>query len=265
MTDTPETTETPIEHKSIDAAKVAVMADVRRLQQTAENKHGKYRYTPVDEIKDFIRPLLVKHGISFGIDERKVKIIEIPSRNGTTVSLKATFDVFISHPSSDIGCRSKQTVILPYVGAQTAGIARSYALKEWLKATFLISTGEDAGEADSLAPESYGTTKELDPYTQPKAKAKFIYDALASDIRTHTNLDTLDTWWNSQTISEKFRALPSDWKRTAFIEFAVQALSIAETAAAGSAFKKQYKGTFDRLSEDELLAIEDAVQSNKQQ
>lgn len=251
------------EHKTLVAAMNAVMNDVVRLQKTTENKHGRYQYVPIDDIKDAVRPLLVKHGLMLNVSEAApVEIKDVPSKNGTTTTMFASYNVKVSHFPTGEFCIDTITVIAPYVGAQSAGILRSYAVKEWAKATLLISTGEEI-DADETKPERYGTTKDIDPYQQPKAKARGIYDALAADIRTHTDMDQLENWWNSQTIAEKFRALPPDWKRMAFIEFASQSLCIAESDGARAAFRKSYDTTLTRLSEDELMAIDDRVQEAK--
>lgn len=254
-----------IEHKNLAAAMTAVMGDIVRLQKTTENKHGKYKYVPIDDVKDAIRPLLVAHGMALTVSEIEgVEIKEVPSRNGTTATMFASYIVTLKHGKSGEYEGDIITVVLPYVGAQTAGIARSYAVKEWAKATLLLSTGEEV-DGDNTEQERYGNTKEIDPYQQPKAKARAIYDALASDIRTHTQMDQLDNWWNSQTIAEKFRALPPDWKRAAFIEFAAHSLCIAESNAARAAFKKSYDTTLARLSDEELASIDDQVSQAQEQ
>ena len=251
-------------HKNLAAAMSAVMGDIVRLQKTAENRHGKYNYVPIDDVKDAIRPLLVAHGLALTVSETNpVEIKEVPSRNGTTATMFVSYDVRVFHGESDEMRADTITVVLPYVGAQTAGIARSYAVKEWAKATLLLSTGEEI-DGDNTQQERFGTTKEIDPYQQPKAKARAIYDALASDIRTHSQIDQLENWWNSQTIAEKFRALPPDWKRMAFIEFASHSLMIAEDDGARAAFKKSYQTTLARLSDDELASIDDRVQEAKE-
>jgi hypothetical protein len=257
----PETDE-PTAHKSLAAALVAVRKEVRRLEKTQENKHNKYKYVPIDDVKDFIRPILSQHGIDISVSESgDWSIHELPSRNGTTTTAMIKYTITLDHVDSELSPRAETiTVTLPYVGAQTAGIGRSYAIKEWAKGTLLLSTGEDVdADADAAGKERFGNTKELDPYQQPKAKARAIYDALASDIRTHTDMDQLENWWNSQTIAEKFRALPPDWKRMAFIEFASQSMCIAESDGARTAFRKTYDTTLARLSDDELLAIDDRV------
>lgn len=255
----------PTAYKSLAAALVAVRKEVRRLEKTQENKHNKYKYAPIDDVKDFIRPLLSKHNIDFGVSESgEWALSEMPSRNGTTTTAIIGFAIALEHVDSGNIRLEKITVTLPYVGAQTAGIARSYAVKEWGKATLLLSTGEDVdADADVAGKEKFGTTKELDPYQQPKAKARGIYDALAADIRTHTDMDQLENWWSSQTIAEKFRALPPDWKRMAFIDFASHSLCIAESDGAREAFKKTYDSTLARLSDDERMAIDDQVTEAK--
>lgn len=258
----------PVEHSSLSAAKIGIMAEIRRLLKSEENKHGRYMYVPIDEVKDFIRPLMVKHGVEFGVSEAgAIQLTEVPnSKGGTTTTAIISYSVTLTHAKTGEHRSEIITVVLPYTGAQTAGIARSYAVKEWAKATLQLSTGDDAAdEADNMRQDRYGKEREFDPDAVPKAQARGIYDALVQDMNTHTNLDKLEMWWLSATIAERRRALPQAWKRTIFVEYMAHGLGIAESDAARAGFKKSNAAALERLTDDELLTIDDKANTLRSQ
>lgn len=258
----------PIDHPGLSAAMIGVMGEIRRLIKSEENKHGRYMYVPIDEVKDFIRPLLVKHGIAFSVSEAgEVKLTEVPnSKGGTTTTAIISYSMKVTHAKSGEHSSEIITVVLPYTGAQTAGIARSYAVKEWAKATLQLSTGDDAADdADNMRQDRYGKEREFDPDAVPKAQARGIYDALVQDMNTHTNLDKLEMWWLSATIAERRRALPQAWKRTIFVEYMAHGLGIAESDAARAGFKKSNAAALERLTDDELLTIDDKASTLRSQ
>lgn len=258
----------PVEHAGLSAAMIGVMGEIRRLIKSEENKHGRYMYVPIDEVKDFIRPLLVKHGIAFSVSEAgNVQLTEVPnSKGGTTTTAIIPYSMKVTHAKSGEHSSEIITVVLPYTGAQTAGIARSYAVKEWAKATLQLSTGDDAAdEADNMRQDRYGKEREFDPDAVPKAQARGIYDALVQDMNTFTSLDKLEMWWLSATIAERRRALPQSWKRTIFVEYMAHGIGIAESDAARAGFKKANAAALERLTDDELLTIDDKANTLKEQ
>lgn len=256
-----------VEHAGLSAAKIGVMSEMKRLVKSTENKHGRYMYVPIDEVKDFIRPLLVRHGIAFSVSEAgKLELTEVPnSKGGTTTTAVIPYSMTITHAKSGEHSSETITVVLPYTGAQTAGIARSYAVKEWAKATLQLSTGDDAAdEADNMKQANYGKEREFDPDAVPKAHARGIYDGLVQDMSTYTSLDKLELWWLSATISERRRALPASWKRTLFVEYVGHGMGIAESDAARAGFKKSNTAALERLTDDELLSIEDKANTQRE-
>lgn len=257
----------PAEHLGLSAAKIGIMAEIRRLVKSEENKHGRYMYVPIDEVKDFIRPLMVKHGVEFGVSEvGGIDLKEVPnSKGGTTTTAIIPYSVTLTHAKSGEHKSEIITVILPYTGAQTAGIARSYAIKEWAKATLQLSTGDEpADEADNMRQDKYGKEREFDPDAVPKVHARSIYDGLVQDMNTHTQLDKLEMWWLSATIAERRRALPQSWKRTIFVEYIAHGLGIAESDAARAGFKKSNAAALERLTDDELLTIDDKANTMRE-
>jgi hypothetical protein len=138
----------------------AVLADIHRLKKDDKNQHGGYAYVSVDDVKDHVRPLLAKNGLHFSITEVAYELVGVAGKTGTTSSAKIAYEIRLRHVSGEELPPECITIVLPYTGAQTAGAARSYAVKEWMKSTLLVSTGEKdvivgGADADAYAQQDY--------------------------------------------------------------------------------------------------------------
>ena len=85
-----------------------------------------------------------------------------------------------------------RSVFLPYVGSQTAGIASTFAWKEWMKNEFKISTGEpdpegQMGDADARAGEKLSMP-------ESEEVAAHLSDSLEKLIKTKPEKDKLEAW-----------------------------------------------------------------------
>jgi len=148
------------ETSKVNEAIRAVLADIHRLKKDDKNQHGGYSYVSVDDVKDHVRPLLAKNSLHFSITEVSYELVGVAGKSGTTSSAKIAYEVRLRHVSGEEMPPEFITIVLPYTGAQTAGAARSYAVKEWMKSTLLVSTGEkDAivggADADAYAQQDY--------------------------------------------------------------------------------------------------------------
>ncbi len=153
----------------------AVMSELQRVAKGDENKHGGYKYASVDDMKDGLRPLLAKHGLEVRITESGWSIEQLTTKSGTQVAARFVFDITLRHISGAQDEPERTTVLLPHTGAQTTGAAKSYALKEWLKGRFLVSTGEQ-DEADSSAPQDYTAAEQ--PKTIDAAQFRELRDLI---------------------------------------------------------------------------------------
>lgn len=187
---------------NIATSVAGVMAEVRRLKKADNNAFAKYRYTSVDDFKDAMRPLMSKHGLSICTDELSCDLFDRTDDKGkVSAHAKFTFGIWLEHISGVEGKPERLTVMLPYVGAQTSGAARSYAVKEWLKSRFLASSG-DSEDADQ-----HDVSEEM-----TKAEARALYAELQEGLRLATlqSVDAMAEW------AEKRRAsidvMPKDWR-----------------------------------------------------
>ena len=196
----------------------AVLSKIKRLEKSAENKFAKYDYVPVDDVKDHIRPLLAEAGLVLSVNERSFEFIELKGQKGTTTCAQIKYEItLLSDGGPDDYIEDHITVVLPYTGAQTTGAARSYAVKEWAKATLLVSTGETAADADAHPTEQYGgnsATQSTATPMKPKmsaAQAGETTKRLISQINTCTTSDELDAETKAAGFKRDLNDLSRDW------------------------------------------------------
>lgn len=171
-------------------AVAAVMKDVKRIAKDDKNQHGGYKYTSIDDIKDSLRPMLAKHGLEVRTTEVEYALETLKTKSGDSVSARITFELKLRHESGAEDEPERTTVTLPHTGAQTTGAAKSYAIKEWLKGRFLVSTGETDADADSHAPEDYNGAGRVQTKA-PSPTTSMAADSLADHyIKAITSAET---------------------------------------------------------------------------
>jgi ERF superfamily len=195
-----------LEGSKLNAAISAVMGKIRRLEKADENVFAKYKFTSIDDFKDMIRPLLSEHGLSLRMDESAFDVEgkTVNEKGRETMAVRVQFALTIYHDSGESSGADHITVRLPFVGPQTTGIARSYAMKEWIKTRFLASSGDiDDGDADRAEQQTY----------LPKKDAKPLFEALQKELREYaaTNDPKALLGWASQHRSNLMN-LPPDWR-----------------------------------------------------
>lgn len=163
---------TLIDKTPLHKAVAAVMAEVHSLKKDEKNNHGSYNYVSVDSFKNLVRPLMAKHGLSMIMSETAFELVPIQNKNGVTMNAKITYAFQIRHESGAEDDPEHATIVLPLTGAQTAGAAKSYAIKEYLKGRFLVSTGdkdliEGGADADAYKPQDY-TAPKVTPHDEPQ-------------------------------------------------------------------------------------------------
>lgn len=195
---------------NLATAVCAVMSEVKRLEKADKNEFAKYMFTSVDDFKDAIRPLMAKHGLSVHVDEKSFKIQELDTADKTGKVKKSNiakykYAMTLYHKSGENSKPERATVALPFVGAQTSGIAKSYAIKEWFKSRFLASAGDQQEEADLMDNTNEGRLT--------KAESRRLEEALRAEmngiveLRDHVKLRD---WWQENYY--RIQTLPKDWE-----------------------------------------------------
>lgn len=219
-------------------AKCSVMAQVRRLKKDHENLFAKFKYTSVDDFKDHLRPLLAEHGLSIHMHQCKCELTLISTEKKKDAPyLTFDFECTIQHKSGQQAEPETITVILPFVGAQTTGQARSYALKEYMKTEFMASSGDsdDADQSEELTELS-------------KQAARPLHGVLTQELREAVLIgpDAMLEWATSRKPS--LDVMPKDWRTMLQVEYkeglATRGMSVDEpsdkTISANESLDKEY-------------------------
>lgn len=193
-----------------------VKLEIKRLEKAGFNNFDKYKFTSADDFKDHLRPLMAKHGLDVSVDEISFEMLDIMnSKKELKASCKITYAFTLGHTSGETSSPERATIILPYTGAQTAGISKSYIIKEWLKSRFLASSGDVDEEADMRRQDNHLTTLS-------KKDARPLFDALTKELRdtsgNNNPADLID--WASDN-RDLLAQLPVDWKDELRREYAV--------------------------------------------
>jgi hypothetical protein len=198
----------PIE---LNKAVAAVMAEIHRLKKTDENKHGQYKYVSVDDFKDLVRPLMAANGLSLSMTETDYSLETLQGRNGATVNARITYEFRLRHVSGESDEPERATIMLPHTGAQTAGAAKSYVIKEYLKGRFLVSTGdrdmiEGGADADAFKPQEYtgAPKKNITPHEDhhqssgpqllTREEARKLYKTLQAELVNLGSVREVSQW-----------------------------------------------------------------------
>lgn len=223
------------------AAKCAVMAALERLAKEHKNKFAHYDFTSVDDFKDAARPLMASNGLAVNTTQVCFDFVEMEDDKGKKRQVaRYDFQMTLCHVSGEKDAPEIMTVCLPYTGAQTSGAARSYAIKEWIKSTFLSSAGDMQEEADLLEQSREGLRLS-------KADARPMFQELEKGLReaaSGRDHDALAKWWHDN--KERIDSLPKDWFLNLKSEY-------------GDRWKElKAQADLDRMSEEELdrLALE---------
>jgi len=197
-------TRTPDKPAGLCAAVSAVMAEIRRLGKEHDNKFANYRYASSDDYRDHIRPLLAKNGLTVCSDELEFETSEtLNAKQQKVMQARVQFAFWLKHSSGETEDPERMTVMLPFVGAQTTGQAKSYAQKFWLQGKFLMTSGDPLDDADSTASDGYSKTL-------PKAKGRAVYERLSGELRMLATKKAFDTWY--ATNKSDIDTLPEDWQ-----------------------------------------------------
>ncbi|RWR28810.1 hypothetical protein D2T31_11900 [Sinirhodobacter populi] len=124
------------------SAIASAMGEVKRLSKDNRNTEQKYEFASVDDFLAMTGPICAKHGLVPMMDEEGADIIEKPGKYGPTFWVKYTFAITLYHKSGDAMPTVHRSVEVIRSGAQAAGSAQSYVLKQYLRGLFQIPTGD---------------------------------------------------------------------------------------------------------------------------
>lgn len=135
----------------IAAAIVKVMKAVNgQLDKNGFNKHGQYKYATVDDFYDFMRARCADAGLAFIADELEREVIVISE--GKAPRLRLLYAITIVHESGESYSGIERETMVVADGPQAYGSGQSFVLKYFLRALFMVPTGEPDADAEAAEP-----------------------------------------------------------------------------------------------------------------
>jgi hypothetical protein len=143
----------------IAGAVVKVMRSLGTLGKEKENKFDHYEYASIDDFIGHVRGHMADAGL-FVIPQEaeKPELQEVTKKDGKPMVVwNSRFALTLVHESGAVAGPIYKTVMVQANGAQAAGSAQSYALKQTFRGLFLIKTGDkDDPDKESLDISSKG-------------------------------------------------------------------------------------------------------------
>lgn len=133
----------------ITAAVLAVRKKVRSLKTDEFNKHSGYHYVSIDTYYEKVATLATEVGLVWRGRQTACELIEGQGKSKDHLYMKVTMAYDVMCGAAHVDHYASFTVLLPYSGAQTTGIAVSYADKVFMRTTFCVPTGEQDADAEA--------------------------------------------------------------------------------------------------------------------
>lgn len=133
----------PRQFDQVLSAVSAAMAEVKRIEKGEENKEQGYRFASIDDFLAMVNPICAKAGLIPVMEEDAVELVTKKGRYGDQDWLRFRYSITLFHISGQFLGPFQRHVEVLRSGAQAFGSAQSYALKQFLRAQFLIATGDD--------------------------------------------------------------------------------------------------------------------------
>lgn len=118
------------------------MGEMKRLAKDNKNAEQRYDFASVDDFLAMTGPICAANGIVTMMDELSVENFEKAGKYGPTHWARYVFAITTYHASGESMPMVKRSVEVIRSGAQAAGSAQSYALKQYQRALYQIPTGD---------------------------------------------------------------------------------------------------------------------------
>jgi len=117
--------------------------DIKPLNKGDENKFQNYKYVSIDDYYLQVPQHALNHGLTWTLREVETKTFRLEGKKGPETAMAFTYEVDLVHVDGHyVQGYDRITIYHPAQGAQTAGSARSYADKLFMRTAFKIATGE---------------------------------------------------------------------------------------------------------------------------
>lgn len=153
---------------AIASALCKVMMAAKQLGYDSSNAHSNYKYVSADKFFSVFGPICADAGLVIIMDEDSAEIAGATGKDGKVSSwLKTRYKFTFAHESGAVYGPVFRTVMVLANGAQAFGSAQTYLLKQFLRATFLVPTGE-RDEVDDQPSDELPRSGAVAPSAPPK-------------------------------------------------------------------------------------------------
>lgn len=166
------TKNTPAKTPASLMGKVAsVIVQLGVLGKESRNAFDKYDYASIDKFLEHVREVIGAAGLVVLQDEISVEHFDRQSGGKTKPWQTYVYEFLIVDEAGESTKPLRRTVSVPFNGAQASGSAQSYALKQFLRSTFLIATGDkvELNDADAMATDVSPVVKKTINASQQKS------------------------------------------------------------------------------------------------
>ena len=124
------------------------------VAKDAHNSHGGYDYATADAIYAHARRAVFGAGLTVYQSETGLELTERANRSGKKSTwAQVTYELGLAPVGQTPADPETVTVLVQVTGSQSLGAARTYALKYWLRGKFLLATGDEREDLDSVPAE----------------------------------------------------------------------------------------------------------------
>ena len=131
--------------QAIAQAVLEVMGKLGTLAEKHKNtEQGKYNYASIDDFIAHVRGPCIDAGLFIIPNEAdEARLSDMTTSKGPRAMWQSRFAFTLVHKSGESYGPIYKTVMVYATGAQSAGSAQSYALKQFMRGLFQIKTGDD--------------------------------------------------------------------------------------------------------------------------
>jgi hypothetical protein len=204
---------------SIVTAICKVMGAIEAVKKTAKNPHGGYMFASTDDIyAEIIRRQAEAGLVLMCLEEHPPEINRVEKDGKTSQWCRFSFSfVLATTESTWTDPRSRRTLYVQITGPQTFQAAQSYASKAFLKALYLLPTGDmdlDSiaqadTEEDQIALNGNGRKPRKSSSSAKKDGTTEIFNELKHKIETCDDADLLMSL--REVSMETWDTLPARW------------------------------------------------------
>jgi len=135
----------------VDEAVAKVTKAVKRLSKGERNQHGGYNFAGIDDFLEMTGKLCGDAGLNVIMDEEEFEVIDefFATKSGRVAGLRMRFAIWLKCEGEKDGPYHRSIMVPSNMGSQAFGAGQSYVLKQFLRATFQIPTGDKSEDIDA--------------------------------------------------------------------------------------------------------------------